>query len=108
MPSYVTRTDRFLAGDYPMVCVQTGRPAARMVELEARRTSSWPWFLMPVRVLWFLVARWVGDGDRPVGRLPFAEEVSPNLTITYDRLIGIVIRGAHPDFVEACRISQGR
>jgi hypothetical protein len=108
MPSYVTRTDRFLVGDYPMICVQTGRPATHKLEVEAKRTSSWPWFLMPVSILWFFVSGWLSDGYRPTGKLPFAAGETPRVKLTYDRLIGVVIRGAHPDFIEACRQVQGR
>lgn len=95
-----------------MVCVVTGQPADAMVEVEARRTSAWPWFLMPASVIWFAVASRLNLDQSPTGRLPFADgaEAMVNrrggVRLTSDRLIGVVVRGAHADFVTACREHQ--
>ena len=70
---YVTRIERFQRGDFPMVCVRSGRPATKMVPVQARRTTVWPWFLLPISVIWFAIAKWSADTDHPWGQLPFAE-----------------------------------
>lgn len=114
MAEYVTRLDRFQLGDFPMVCVVTGQPAAGMVEVEARRGSAWPWFLMPASVVWFLLASRLNLDHSPTGLLPFAEGQEGalrrrnGLRVAHDRLIGVVIRGAHPGFVTSCRDHQSQ
>lgn len=105
---YVTRLDRFRAGDFPMVCVRSGKPATKLVPIEARRVSNWPWFLLPLSIIGFLLAEWVADSDRPRGRLPFAEGHVRDVSATYDKRIGVIIDGAHPDFIEATRAAQGK
>ena len=103
---YVTRFDRFTAGDFPMVCVRSGRPATKMVPVQAYRTSTWPWFFV-LNPLLFLVAKWVGDSDHPWGLLPFAEGHVRGITATYDKRMGVVLRGVHKDFVTAAKRAQG-
>ena len=97
---YVTRFDRFVAGDFPMVCVRSGRPATKLVPVQAYRSSTWPWIFFPYPLL-FLIAKWVGDSDHPWGLLPFAEGHVRGVTATYDKRVGVVLRGVHTDFVAA-------
>jgi hypothetical protein len=103
---YVTRIERFVLGDYPMICVRSGLPATKMVPVQARRSTVWPWFLLPLSILWFVVAKWAADSDHPWGKLPFAEGHVDGITATYEKSIGVIIDGAHPAFVEATRKSQ--
>ncbi len=103
---YVTRIERFQLGDYPMVCVRSGRPATKMVPVQARRTTVWPWAVLPVSVVWFMIARWVADSDHPWGRLPFAEGHVNGISATYEKSIGVIVKGVHPDFVTANRQAQ--
>lgn len=103
---YVTRIERFQAGDYPMVCVRSGLPATKMVPVQARRSTVWPWFLLPISLVWFAVAKWAADSDHPWGKLPFAEGQVNGITATYEKSIGVIINGAHADFVEATRRAQ--
>ena len=103
---YVTRIERFVQGDYPMVCVRSGLPATKMVPVQARRSTVWPWFLLPLSIFWFVVAKWAADSDHPWGKLPFAEGHVDGITATYEKSIGVIIDGAHPAFVEATRKSQ--
>ena len=103
---YVTRIERFVQGDYPMVCARSGLPATKMVPVQARRSTVWPWFLLPLSIVWFVVAKWAADSDHPWGMLPFAEGHVDGITATYEKSIGVIIDGAHPAFVEATRKSQ--
>ena len=103
---YVTRIERFVQGDYPMVCARSGLPATKMVPVQARRSTVWPWFLLPLSIFWFVVAKWAADSDHPWGMLPFAEGHVDGITATYEKSIGVIIDGAHPAFVEATRKSQ--
>lgn len=103
---YVTRIERFQQGDYPMVCVRSGLPATKLVPVQARRSTLWPWFLLPISFIWFVVAKWAADSDHPWGKLPFAEGHVNGITATYEPSIGVIIKGAHPDFVEATRAAQ--
>ena len=105
---YVTTIDRFSLGDYPMVCVRSGLPATKMVPVQARRTTVWPWFFFPMHVVSFLLAKWVADTDHPWGKLPFAEGHVGEISATYEKPIGVILKGVHPDFVEATRLSQGK
>lgn len=105
---YVTRIERFQLGDYPMVCVRSGLPATKMVPVQARRTTVWPWLLLPISAIWFFFAKWAADSDHPWGKLPFAKGQVRGITATYEKSIGVIINGAHPDFVEATRLSQGK
>lgn len=104
---YVTRFERFRLGDFPMVCVRSGLPATKMVPVQAYRSSTWPWLFFP-SVMLFLVAKWVGDRDHPWGLLPFADGHVGGVTATYEKRIGVILRGAHPDFVAATREAQGK
>ncbi len=104
---YVTRFERFAAGDFPMVCARSGRPATKMVPVQAYRSSAWPWFFV-LNPLLFLVAKWVGDSDHPWGRLPFAEGQVRGVTATYHKRMGVVLDGVHEDFVSATREAQGK
>jgi hypothetical protein len=98
---YVTTIERFRLGDYPMVCVRSGLPATKMVPVQARRTTVWPWFLLPVGLIAFLVTKWVTDSDHPWGSLPFADGHVGGIEATYEKPIGVIIDGAHPAFVDA-------
>ena len=103
---YVTRLDRFTVGDFPMVCVRSGRPATKMVPVEAYRSTVWPWFFFPG--LLFVIAKLAGDSDHPWGQLPFAEGEVKDITATYEKQIGVILTGVHPAFIEATRADQGR
>ncbi|MDH4075435.1 MAG: hypothetical protein OEW29_05810 [Acidimicrobiia bacterium] len=59
---YVTRYERFVLGDFPMVCARSGLPASKLVPVQARRDSLWPWLFFPGFA--FLAARWVSGDDR--------------------------------------------
>lgn len=102
----MTRYERFILGDFPMVCARSGLPATELVPVEARRASLWPWLFFPR--LGFLAASWVADSDRPRGLLPFAEGQVRGVTATYERGIGVILRGVHPEFVRATRHAQGK
>lgn len=104
---YVTRYERFMVGDFPMVCVRSGLPATKMVPVEARRTPGWPWFFFG-DLLQLVTALWVADSDRPWGRLPFAEGHVGGISASYDKRIGVILNGVHPDFVAATRQAQGK
>lgn len=103
---YVTRLDRFEAGDFPMVCVRSGAPATKLVPVQAYRDSRWPWLFFGS--LSFIFAKWIGDRDHPWGLLPFAEGEARGVTATHDRGVGVILRGVHPRFVEETRSAQGR
>ena len=68
---YVTRIERFVQGDYPMVCGRSGLPATKMVPVQARRSTVWPWFLLPLSIFWFVVAKWAADSDHCVAGAGF-------------------------------------
>ena len=104
----VTQIERFQLGQYPMVCVRSGLPATKMVPVQSRRTTVWPWMLLPVSVFWFLIVEWAADSDHPWGKLPFAEGHVAGISATYETSIGVMIDGVHPMFVEATRRSQGK
>lgn len=105
---YVTRLDRFQLGDYPMVCVRSGLPATKLVAVQARRTAVWPWLFLPVSTIsWFLLKS-LTDSRHPWGKLPFAEGRVRDITATYEKRIGVIVEGAHPDFIDATRIQQHR
>ncbi|MEM7271998.1 MAG: hypothetical protein AAF547_02855 [Actinomycetota bacterium] len=104
---YLTRFERFVTGDFPMVCVRSGLPATKLVPVQAYRSSAWPWFFVGNPLL-FLVAKWVGDSDHPWGLLPFADGQVQGITATYDRRVGVILKGVHEDFVAATRQAQGK
>ena len=79
-----------------------------MVPVQARRTSSWPWFFLPSSVVVFLLSKWIADSDHPWGLLPFAEGQVGGIEAVYDKPIGVILTDVHPDFVSAVRQSQGR
>lgn len=103
---YVTRLERFVRGDFPMVCAYSGRPADKLVPLQAYRSSLWPWLFFPSLI--FAVAKWIGDSDHPWGLLPFANGQVRGITATYEKGIGVILEGVHPVFVEQVKKSQGR
>ncbi len=105
---YVTRIERFKLGDYPMVCVRSGLPATKLVPVQARRTTVWPYLLLPISAIGFFFAKWSADSDHPWGRLPFAKGQVRGITATYEKSIGVIIDGVHPDFIEATRLAQGK
>lgn len=100
---YVTRIERFEIGDYPMVCVRSGRPATKMVPVQAHRISLWPWLFSGFD---FILAKLAGDTNHPWGLLPFADGEVHSVTATYERGIGVILKGVHPDFVAATRRKQ--
>jgi hypothetical protein len=103
---WATWIERFEAGDYPMVCVRSGRPADELVPVEAERRATWPWLFSPLS-LTFWVARWGVANDRLWGKLPFATGHVGGISATWDAREGIVmIKGVHPDFVAACQRDQ--
>lgn len=79
-----------------------------MVPVQARRTTVWPWFLLPISFIWFAIAKWSADSDHPWGRLPFAEGHVDGIEASYEKSIGVILDGVHPDFVEATRQAQGK
>jgi len=103
---YVTHHERFILGDFPMVCARSGLPATELVPVQAQRASLWPWLFFPG--LAFLLASWVTDRDRPWGLLPFAEGHVRGVSATYERGIGVILKGVHPEFVRATRHAQGK
>ena len=103
---YVTRLDRFMAGDFPLICARSGRLATKMVPVQAYRSSTWPWFFFPG--FGYILAKWMGDSDHPWGLLPFATGHLRGVTATYDKQIGVILRGVHQDFVAATRQAQGK
>jgi len=102
----VTRHERFILGDFPMVCARSGLAATKLVPVQARRASLWPWLFFPG--LAFLAASWVADGGHPWGLLPFAEGHVRGVSATYERGIGVILKGVHPEFVLATRHAQGK
>jgi len=103
---YVTWLDRFQLGDFPMVCVRSGLPATKVVAVQARRTAVWPWLFFPISTIsWFLLKS-VTDSRHPWGKLPFAEGQVKDITATYEKRIGVIIKGAHPDFIKATQQHQ--
>ncbi|MEZ5408226.1 MAG: hypothetical protein R2761_09385 [Acidimicrobiales bacterium] len=99
----VTRTAlRVGKGGIATLQLRSGFP----IDLLLRRASLWPWLFFPG--LAFLAASWVGDSDHPWGLLPFAEGQVRGVTATYERGIGVILRGVHPDFVRATKLAQGR
>ncbi len=105
---YVTRLERFESGDFPMVCVKSGRPATNLVPVEALKTSSRPWFLLPISLVAFLVSRVFKDRNRPWGLLPFADGEETDIVATYDPTVGVVVRDVHQGFIDAVKESQRR
>ncbi len=103
---YVTRLDRFVVGDFPMVCAHSGKPATKMVPVQAYRTSTWPWLFFPDFL--FFVTKWVAESDHPWGKLPFADGEVKGVKAVYDKPIGVILNDVHPDFVAAVKKSQGR
>ena len=91
-----------------MVCVASGLPATKLVPVQARRTTVWPWFLFPINVFSFVIAKLMADTDHPWGRLPFAEGHVGGIEASYEKSIGVIIDGVHPDFVHATRAAQGK
>lgn len=59
-------------------------------------------------MIWFALAKWSADIDHPWGQLPFAEGHLEGISATYEKSIGVIIEGAHPDFVAATRHAQGK
>jgi hypothetical protein len=107
--TYVTRVDRFRSGDYPMVCARSGLQAGKLIEVEAARRATWPWLLLPIWWVGAAVSYWVVDGDRLVGKLPFAAGQFGRVSATWDKRTQLVtLRGVHPAFVAACREQQRR
>ena len=107
MARYATRVERFVAGDYPAVCVRTGEAADEVVPVEAARRAAWPWFLFPLQPLAWLLSWAFVDRDRLWGRLPFATGAVGGIEATWDRREGVVVLdGVHPAFVAACRAAQ--
>jgi len=102
-----TWIERFERGDYPMICARSGLAADKTVPVEAARRAVWPWWFFPLNKLaWLLMWRSV-DKERLWGRLPFATGHVDGIEATWDKREGVVIlRGVHPEFVEACRNSQ--
>lgn len=104
----MTRRDRFELGDYPMVCVRSGRPATKMVPVEAARSAVWPYFFLIGNLLVFLAAKAFTDSAIITGRLPFAEGEVRDITATYEKRGDVLLKGVHPVFVEATRMYQGK
>jgi hypothetical protein len=72
----------------------------------AAKDETQPWLFFGS--LSFIFAKWIGDRDHPWGLLPFAEGEVRGVTATYDRGVGVILRGVHPRFVEETRSAQGR
>lgn len=93
--------DRFIKGNFPMVCVRSGLPATKMVRVQAYKPSIFRWYMIPG--LDILLRRWLGESQHPWGRLPFAEGHVQKVSARYSRRQGITIRGVHPNFVAATK-----
>ena len=106
MVKYVTRLERFEAGDFPMVCARSGKAATKMVPVQAYRSTVWPFLFFPG--FSFILAKIIGDSNHPWGKIPFAEGEVGGVAATYERPIGVMLKGVHPDFVAAVKESQGR
>lgn len=90
------------------MCVRTGRPADKVVPVEAARRAVWPWFLFPLTIVGWLASWALVDRGRLVGRLPFATGEVRGISATWDsRQAVVVLSGVHPGFVEACTREQG-
>lgn len=105
---YATRVERFRAGDYPPVCVRSGRPADKFVPVEAARRAAWPWFLFPISIVGWLLSWKTVDRDRLWGHLPFTTGEVGAIEATWDKREQVVVlSGVHPAFVGACKRQQG-
>jgi hypothetical protein len=103
---YVTGLDRFVAGDYPMVCARSGRPATRVLPVQAWRSS----LLGPPLISggWVGQAKFLDNPAHPWGLLPFADgQKYRGAAARYKPSVGIILRGVHPAFVDAARQSEG-
>ena len=106
----VVTQERFQAGDFPMVCARSGRPADRLLAVDASRSrpSMLPLLLLGVvpALLWWLLTRrrpaeWTG------GHLPFATGRAEPVTAVWSKRRQVVrLLGVHPAFVTACRTHQ--
>ena len=105
---YVTSFERFQTGEFPMVCVRSGQTATKMVPVQALWSRTWPWFLFPLSITAFVLADWLPKSAHPWGLLPFAEGQVRDVTATYDKRVGVIVKGAHPEFVAATRRAQGK
>lgn len=97
---YVTDLERFAAGDFPMVCARTGRPATRLLPVHALRSR----FGLPLFFTggWIGVAKFLEDPANPWGLLPFADGQTYRVAVaTYRPGVGVILRGVHPAFVAA-------
>ncbi len=103
---YVTRLERFVAGDFPMVCARSGKPATVMVPVQAHRGPIWP----PWRFygLFRDIPEWDNDSPELWGQMPFADTEVGDIQAVYEESSGVILRGVHPDFVAAVKESQGR
>lgn len=101
---YITQLERFQRGDFPDVCVRSGLPSTKTVLVEASVSSpTWPWFLLPISLFWFVIAKWTSDEENLWGMLPFTEGHVDGISATYDSDVGVIAEGVHPAFVEAAR-----
>ncbi|MDP8929905.1 MAG: hypothetical protein M3O70_15395 [Actinomycetota bacterium] len=66
--------ERFRAGDFPEICVETGRPADGLVEARFDSTPDWTWILLNFGVFPFLIATWFAT-ERVEGKLPVVRDV---------------------------------
>lgn len=97
---YITTYERFVAGDFPMVCARTGRLATVVVPVATWRESAWMWTLAPTRG--FVASLQAGDPRHPTGFLPFATRRSAAWVTARRQGDGtILLRAVHPDFVTA-------
>lgn len=127
MARMTTLRERFETADYPAVCARSGRPADKMVSVEAARRATWPNMFLALSLVaalaaWrgvaviglivvavvslaiWLLAGWVVDQDRIRGWLPFAEGQTEGVTATWNRRKGVVaLKGLHPGFLSECR-----
>ena len=105
---YVTRIERFRAGDYPLVCVVSGEAdAVELVCVSVRRVSLWPWMFLFLQPLIFFL---MGGASQHVvvGWLPLAKDsMASSVTGYYEPGVGVVIQNAHHAFIAACREVQG-
>lgn len=87
-----------------MVCVRTGRPASHMKRVYASEVPVWPWLFFPS--ILFVVLGGLFKPRQVAGLLPYAEHESGGISATYERSIGVILKGVHPSFADANRTAQ--
>ena len=107
MSSFEVSLQRFVDGDFPMVCARSGAPATQMLEVRPERASS----KRTKIVTWLPVGRAVDFASqaldsitRPTGRLPYtSDHTADTIPVLHTPERDTVqLLGVHPAFVRAC------